>query len=90
MAEFQKICEQLSQEVISRVNAERLHEGKSALTSEQIQSLKTEVSNTSIRMERLYEKTTVYDDAYVQKTVQDNLDNNEGILDIIKRFIELV
>ena len=90
MAEFQKICEQLSQEVISRVNAERLQEGKSALTSEQIQSLKTEVSNTSIRMERLYEKTTVYDDAYVQKTVQDNLDNNEGILDIIKRFIELV
>lgn len=90
MEGFQRVCEQLSQEMIIKINKERLNEGKSALTSEQMQSLISEVSNTSIRMERLYEVTTVYDDAYVRKTVHDNMDKNENIIDIIKRFIELV
>lgn len=90
MEVFQRVCEQLSQEMISKINKERLNEGKSVLTNEQIQSLITEVSNTSIRMERLYEMTTVYDDAYIRRTVQDNMDKNENIIDIIKRFIELI
>lgn len=83
----QRIYERLAQEAIKSVNNERLKYGKDKLTESQMQSLITEVEKISTLKEKLFEWTTVYDDAYIAQTVKDNIEQNDSIIAIIKKFI---
>lgn len=86
MTTTQQVLDGIYQHVVATINQQRAQAGKAELNDQEKTEILQFLNARGVYLTKLFEVTTVYDQEYVQKSIEDNC-SDPTIVDLIKKYV---